>query len=106
MSNAVKFTYEKGRVTLDSFLENGNWVVVVEDNGMGIPQADQDRIFRIGENVGREGTAKEKSTGLGLILCKEFVEKCGGRIWVESKPNAGSRFFFSLPVNPNVSPLN
>jgi signal transduction histidine kinase len=101
LTNAVKFTYENGRIKIDSYKENGHIVIVVEDNGMGIPLADHNRVFRIGENVGREGTAKEKSTGLGLVLCKEFVEKCGGTIWVESIPDTGSRFFFTLPLNPN-----
>ena len=98
LSNAVKFTYSNGRVRIGTYREKEDIVIVVEDNGMGIPPDDIDRVFRIGEDVGREGTAREKSTGLGLILCKEFVEKCGGHIWVESTQHSGSRFFFTLPA--------
>jgi signal transduction histidine kinase len=73
--------------------------VEVEDNGKGISRHHQEKIFRIDESFSSAGTRQEKGTGLGLILCKEFVEKHGGKIWVESEENQGSCFIFTLPLN-------
>jgi PAS domain S-box-containing protein len=67
------------------------------DNGVGIPENDVKRLFKIEERISTQGTNGELSTGLGLMLCKEFVEKNGGKIWVESKENIGSTFYFTLP---------
>jgi len=77
---------------------DGNTVkVTVSDTGIGIPEEKLPNLFRINVKTQRAGTAGEKGTGLGLILCKEFVEKNGGTIWVESKVGQGSRFMFTLP---------
>ncbi len=70
----------------------------VIDNGVGIPPENRDRLFRIDSTITTLGTAQEKGTGLGLILCKEFISKNGGSIRVESEEGRGSRFFFTLPA--------
>jgi len=70
----------------------------VRDNGIGIAASNIEKLFRIDENYTTTGTNNEQGTGLGLILCKEFIEKHGGRIWVESTEGNGSAFHFSLPV--------
>jgi len=70
------------------------------DNGVGIEKSNTNKIFRIDSKVKSEGTDNEQGTGLGLIICKEFVERNEGKIWVESKEEKGSRFFFTLPIRP------
>ncbi len=98
LSNAIKFTREEGAITL-SVQEKGNYfVVAVTDTGVGMsPEAIQ-KLFLLGTKHSTLGTAKEKGTGLGLLLCKEFVEKNGGTIHVESKEGEGSKFYFTVPV--------
>ena len=77
----------------------------VRDTGRGIPPEIAEKLFRIDVGHGStEGTAGERGSGLGLILCKEFVEKHGGRIWFESSPGEGTVFFFSLPDRLNGDP--
>ena len=99
ISNAVKFTRTGGRIIVKSERAfDGTLTVSVADNGVGIPENDLARLFKIEEKVSSRGTEDEPSTGLGLILCKEFVEKNGGKIWVESKEGVGSTFYFTLPV--------
>ena len=72
--------------------------ISVKDSGVGIRKEDIGKIFQIGSNHTSRGTDNEIGTGLGLILCKEFVEKHGGRIWVESVEGKGSEFKFTIPV--------
>jgi signal transduction histidine kinase len=77
---------------------NDNYVEIgVTDNGIGMSANLIKKLFRMEEKVGRKGTAGEESTGLGLLVCKQFVEKHGGKIWVESKEGAGSTFYFTVP---------
>ena len=71
--------------------------ICVTDTGIGIPQENLDKLFRIDQQVRTSGTANEKGTGLGLILCKELIDKHGGKIWVESEVGKGSKFCVSLP---------
>ena len=98
LSNAVKFTGKNGVVTGSSRLIENNMVEVsVKDTGVGIPADIIDKLFEVGSKVTRRGTDGEPSTGLGLVLCKDFVEKHGGKIWVESEEGRGSTFFFTLP---------
>jgi PAS domain S-box-containing protein len=78
VSNGIKFTHAGGKITIDAVINGDNAEVSVTDNGIGISQKNQINLFRIDEQYTREGTAKEKGTGLGLILCKEFIEKNGG----------------------------
>lgn len=97
VSNAIKFSNNNDNIII-SATENENMVeIAVKDNGVGINDADKDKLFRLDTNFTSRGTADEKGTGLGLLLCKEFVEKNGGSIWVESKPEKGTIFHFTLP---------
>jgi len=73
----------------------------VKDNGVGIAQENQKKLFRIDEQYRMEGTANEKGTGLGLILCKDFVEKSGGTLSIESEPEKVSKFIFTVPLFKN-----
>lgn len=98
LSNAVKFTRNKGRVEINTEVSNGFGNLSIKDNGVGISQEMMDKLFRLGKNRSTLGTNKEEGTGLGLILCREFVEKNGGKINVESTIGEGSTFSFSLPV--------
>lgn len=104
VSNAIKFTPEGGSVEIGiDTLVNNNYntqtmhTIYVKDNGVGMEKVTIDKLFNISETLTTPGTANEKGTGLGLILCKEFVEKHGGKIWVESEIGKGSTFYFTLP---------
>jgi len=97
ISNAIKFTRQGGEVIVSAQRAKSEVIVSVKDNGVGIPKDQVDKLFRIDEGESTPGTNNEQGTGLGLILCKEFVEKHGGKIWVESTENAGSAFTFTLP---------
>jgi signal transduction histidine kinase len=96
MLNAIKFTHQGGIIEVSAEQE-GDWVVVsVKDNGVGIAPENLEQIFDKSTHYTTRGTANEKGTGLGLKLCKEFVEKNGGKIWVESELGKGSTFKFTL----------
>jgi len=99
ISNAIKFTSKNGTIVITSEKQlNSNFLEIsVTDTGVGIPKDKIDLLFRIEENTSTEGTENETGTGLGLILCKEFVEKHGGNIWVESEEGKGSTFLFTIP---------
>ena len=98
LSNAVKFTRRGGTVTIAvKKTENQMVEISVIDTGVGIQKSLISKLFKIGEKTGKKGTDGELSTGLGLLLCKEFIEKNGGRIWVESEEGVGSTFYFTLP---------
>ncbi|MCF8242010.1 MAG: PAS domain-containing sensor histidine kinase [Melioribacteraceae bacterium] len=99
VSNALKFTNELGLIIISAYERDGNVVVQIKDDGVGMSTEDLKRIFRIDVHHTSIGTGKEKGTGLGLILCKEIVEKNGGKIWVDSKKDSGTTFSFSLPVS-------
>lgn len=98
ISNAVKFTNPGGKVLVFIEQKADELMIVVSDNGVGIKPEAVKRLFRIDENHSTLGTQNEKGTGLGLILCKEFVEKHSGRIWVESIAGKGSQFYFTIPI--------
>jgi len=103
--NAIKFTPQNGKITIEStFLDReGNKLVqiAVKDTGIGMDRKYMEHIFDIGQNVSRPGTENEKGTGMGLPICSDFVTKHGGKMWVESSPEEGSQFFFTLPVDQN-----
>lgn len=103
LSNAVKFTPEGGSVKINLAErlneKNENFIeIIISDTGIGIEPEIIKELFKIEENKPSLGTAGEKGSGLGLILCKEFVEKHGGKIWVESEVGKGSKFIFSTPL--------
>ena len=98
ITNALKFTNIKGKVNLSAILTDNNAKITVEDDGVGMDEETKNKLFGLNTNQSTEGTAGEMGTGLGLILCKEFVEKSGGKIWIESEVGKGSRFIFTLPV--------
>lgn len=98
VSNAVKFTPKGGKVNLSAKItDDKNIEISIRDTGIGMSKAMVDNLFRIDVQTSRKGTEGEPSTGLGLILCKEFIEKHGGKIWVESEIGKGSKFYFTLP---------
>jgi ligand-binding sensor domain-containing protein/signal transduction histidine kinase len=99
ISNAIKFTYNGGKITIGANLQEGNMAeIFVRDTGTGMPQSVVDKIFRIDSKHTMKGTQGEAGTGLGLLLCREFVEKNGGKIWVESTSGVGSTFRFTVPL--------
>ena len=97
ITNAIKFTNEGGTVIIDAKDQGNGWLISVQDNGIGISKDVQHILFDKTSPYTTRGTANEKGTGLGLILCKEFVEKNGGKIWVESADGKGSIFWFTIP---------
>ncbi len=97
ISNAIKFTNFDGKITVMTECQETDCKICIEDNGIGIPEENISKLFDIEQQVNRKGTEKESGTGLGLILCKEFVEVHKGRIWAESQLNKGSKFCFTLP---------
>ena len=98
ISNAIKFTRRDGFIQIEAFSQEQEVVVTVSDNGLGIEEERRLQLFETGEKTSTLGTDNEKGTGLGLPLCRELVEKHGGRIWVESEEGKGSTFSFSLPL--------
>jgi signal transduction histidine kinase len=97
LTNATKFTRNDGAITISAYRLNGKIVVSVADSGVGISKMSLDKIFTLA-TVSTDGTQREKGTGLGLLLCKEFVEKNGGKIWFETEEGEGTTFYFSLPL--------
>lgn len=97
VSNAIKFSNQKGKVIISANFINDDFIEVrIVDYGIGMSQELLSKLFTINEKTSRKGTDGELSTGLGLLLCKEFVEQFGGRIWAESDSKAGSTFYFTL----------
>ena len=97
VSNAIKFSNPEGSITIRTETKEKEVEVSIIDTGVGMKQEDKDKLFRIDLHHTTPGTSDEKGSGLGLILCKEFVEKNGGTIRVESDLNKGSAFKFTLP---------
>jgi PAS domain S-box-containing protein len=100
VSNAVKFTSKGGKISVSAkATDNKSVEISVKDTGIGMSCEMINNLFRLDVQTNRKGTEDEPSSGLGLLLCKEFVEKQGGRIWVESEEGKGSIFYFTLPYN-------
>jgi len=98
ISNAIKFTHLNGEIIISIEINSIELIVSVSDNGVGLTKSRIERLFHIDENQSTSGTMNEKGTGLGLLLCQEFVEKHGGRIMVGSEVGKGSQFKFTLPI--------
>ncbi len=98
ITNAIKFTPEGGQVQIIVTEDKGFAKVTISDNGVGIDAKDIPKLWDLGSMHSTEGTAGEIGTGYGLVLCKELVEKQGGKIWLESAPGEGSDFIFTLPL--------
>lgn len=96
VSNALKYSKIDGVVIVSSQISGSFVQISVKDSGVGISSQRMNNLFKIQRNISTPGTSNEKGTGLGLILCKEMVEKQQGRIWVESEEGKGSSFIFTL----------
>jgi signal transduction histidine kinase len=94
--NGIKFTEAGGQITANAEANDGMYTISITDNGVGINPEVQQILFEKTSGYSTRGTANEKGTGLGLILCKEFVEKNGGKIWLKSELGKGSTFFFTV----------
>ena len=104
ISNAIKFSFRGGNIRITAFqLDNQFIQILVCDNGIGMDISLINKLFHVGEKVSTPGTEGEPSSGLGLVLCKEFVEKHNGTIRVESVKNFGSTFYFTLPLNHHTN---
>ena len=99
ISNGIKFTHPNGKITIAAEEKTDQLIVSVGDNGVGISKDRLETLFRIDESSSTPGTQKEKGSGLGLILCEEFVKKNNGKIWAESEVGIGTTFYFSLPLS-------
>jgi PAS domain S-box-containing protein len=97
ISNAIKFTHVEGTIDIYAISDSECVEITVADNGVGMVEEIRNKLFETDKNPTTSGTANEKGSGLGLMLCKEFVEKHGGRIWVKSELGKGSEFKFTLP---------
>ncbi len=97
VNNSVKFTHPGGKIKIFSKKEGDFIITEVQDTGIGIPKEKLDSLFQTGQHTSTRGTAQEKGSRLGLLICKEFVEKNGGEIRAKSEPGQGSTFEFSLP---------
>lgn len=98
ISNAIKFTPKNGKITIYAKKDQENAIITVSDNGVGMSTENQQKLWDISNPFTTKGTEKEEGTGLGLMLCKDFVEKHGGKIWVESELGKGSSFKFTMPL--------
>lgn len=98
VSNAVKFTPNKGKINLSARVNHGNSIEIsIQDSGIGMSEAIIENLFQVNSQTNRVGTNGEPSTGLGLIICRDFIQKHGGELMVESKVGKGSTFSFILP---------
>ena len=98
LNNAIKFTPPGGQITISSEVHGKECWIKIQDTGIGIDKVDFDHIFSL-NSQSTYGTNQEKGVGLGLVLCKEFIELQEGRIWVESTLNVGTTFFISLQIS-------
>jgi PAS domain S-box-containing protein len=102
LSNAIKYTKKNGKIIISNKKIEENGVkylqICIQDNGIGISEENINKLFKLGEKFKSTGTFGEKGSSLGLIICKEFIEKHNGRIWVESELGKGSNFYFTVPL--------
>ncbi len=98
VSNAIKFTHKNGTVNIEAEQTNTSTQIKISDNGVGISPKDQATLFSLSSGISTQGTEREKGSGLGLILCKEFIDKHKGQIYVESEEGKGTTFTIELPL--------
>ena len=98
LSNAVKYTFKNGTILVRVSRMPEEIIITIKDSGIGISKEKADTLFKLENSLSLPGTEKEQGTGLGLKLCKEFTDKMGGRIWVESSVGQGSEFKFTIPL--------
>ncbi|MFA8344194.1 MAG: PAS domain S-box protein [Rhodothermaceae bacterium] len=98
LSNSIKFTNAGGEIVIDSDFTGENYSIIVRDTGIGISEEDLENLFRIDINSSKRGTNNESGSGIGLILCKEFIEKNGGKLKVNSEVGEGTTFNFTVPA--------
>jgi two-component system sensor histidine kinase/response regulator len=101
VSNAIKFTQKGGKVEVLSLSNHEVVTIEIKDNGIGMDKSKLAKLFHIDEKHSSRGTEGERGTGLGLLICKDFVEQNNGKIWAKSEPGKGSSFFISFPKNKN-----
>ena len=106
VSNAIKFTNTNGQIKVSALQSNSSVLFSVSDNGVGMESERLIKLFDISHSHSTMGTANEKGTGLGLLLCKDFVEKHGGKIWVESEVGKGTVFYFDIPSHQQLKLKN
>ncbi|MBV8391138.1 MAG: tetratricopeptide repeat-containing sensor histidine kinase [Mucilaginibacter sp.] len=98
ITNAIKFSRENDTITISTnYLDDNNILISIKDTGIGMPPQQLNKLFKSKVDSGH-GTKNESGTGMGLLFCKDLIEKCNGKIWVESKPGLGTEFFFTLPL--------
>ncbi|MEN1784050.1 MAG: hybrid sensor histidine kinase/response regulator, partial [Bacteroidota bacterium] len=102
LSNAIKFTPVHGKIQVNTLFEEDRTIIEVQDNGQGIPKEDLSKILNPNEHFSKLGTEKEPGTGLGLILCQNFVQQNGGTLKIKSTVGKGSIFYFDLPLGEQV----
>jgi PAS domain S-box-containing protein len=98
LSNAIKFSNSNDKIIITSVKTKNDILITIEDTGLGIKKEALEKLFNLEQSFSTKGTQQEKGTGLGLILCKDFIAKHGGRIWVKSQENEGSKFHFTIPA--------
>lgn len=103
LSNAIKFTPFEGEIKVNAIFKEEQTIVEVQDNGQGIPPEDISKILNPNEHFSKLGTEKEPGTGLGLVLCQNFVNKNGGTLRIRSTVGKGSTFYFDLPIGEKIT---
>lgn len=103
LTNAIKFSFKGNRIKIAASQTGANVLFTISDNGIGIQEKRLKELFQIDKYTNTNGTENELGTGLGLLLCKDFVEKNNGTIWIESIPNKGTQAFFTIPSNAPLS---
>jgi two-component system, sensor histidine kinase and response regulator len=98
INNSIKFTPRGGNISISAVIDEGKLKATIRDTGVGIEECNLQKLFLVDSNVKTRGTDYENGTGLGLVICKEFIDLHNGQIWAESTPGKGSKFHFSIPV--------
>lgn len=98
LSNAIKFSHANSVVSVEMVQDGARLIVSVRDHGIGIEEDNIQKLFKLEESFTTVGTQNERGTGIGLLICKDFIEKHDGKLWVESQLNQGSCFYFDLPI--------